>query len=102
MSDEPVYVVTEKANRALDALRDDLIRRIKFHVLTADEARSLYWAATRSVLADGAYHETHDGRMIEVKCGKCGKVERIPGNVLRWRCRCNPHIDRFSFQDRLT
>lgn len=41
--------------------------------------------------------ETSPDRMVRVKCPKCGREERIAGDVARWTCVCGP-TERLAFQ----
>jgi hypothetical protein len=104
-------IVSEKANLALDQLADHLKANLGKLVrtqagalcpLSAKEAQRIYFAAVRKVMSDGAFQESHDGRMVLVKCSKCGRTDTLAAKITRYRCRCDPHLDRFVFQDTLT
>jgi hypothetical protein len=104
------FVVSEKANLALDKLATDLKSKLGklvrnggfLHPLSASEAQSIYFEAVRRVMSDGAFQESHDGRTIRVKCSKCGRVDTLAAKITRYRCKCDPHSDRFVFKDTLT
>ena len=104
-------IVSEKANKALDELADYLKGHLGKivrspagvqHILTAKAAQAIYFDAVRRVMSDGAFQESHDGRMVLVKCSKCGRTDTLAAKITRYRCRCDPHLDRFVFQDTLT
>jgi hypothetical protein len=108
---KPVYVITEKANKELDALADYLKTNLGklvrspagvMCILTVTEAQRIYFAGVRRVASDGAFQESHDGRMVLVKCSKCGRTDTLAAKITRYRCRCDPHVDRFVCQDTLT
>jgi hypothetical protein len=108
---QPVFVVSEKANRALDLLADHLKENLGKIVrtpagalcpLSAREAQRIYFEAVRRVMSEGAFQESHDGRMVLVKCSKCGRTDTLAAKITRYRCKCDPHVDRFVFQDTLT
>jgi hypothetical protein len=111
MSDRPVFVISPKANAALDEfgsyLKSNLGKLVRspagfLYMMDASTAQRLYFDFVRRVLADGAFHESHDGRTVRVKCQGCSRVETIAAKITRYRCRCDPHVDRFTFKDVLT
>jgi hypothetical protein len=104
------FVVSEKANRALDQLATDLKSKVGklvrnggfLHPLSSSEAQRIYFDAVRLVMSDGAFQESHDGRTVRVKCQSCSRIETIAAKITRYRCRCDQHVDRFVFKDTLT
>jgi hypothetical protein len=99
-----VFVVSEQANRELEAmaahLKADLGKAIYrngvWTMLTAAEAQRVYIERMRAILGHGGYREVPDNRTVRVKCDGCGRVEQIIADVTRYRCRCNPHVERFT------
>jgi hypothetical protein len=104
------FVVSEKANRALEALAAELKSKVGklvrhggfLHPLSAAAAQSIYFDAVRRVMSEGAFQESHDGRTVRVKCQSCSRVETIAAKITRYRCKCDPHVDRFTFKDAMT
>ena len=94
--------------QALDALASDLKSKVGklvrspsgfLHIMDAREAQRVYFDAVRKVMSDGAFQESHDGRTVRVKCQGCGKIEMLAAKITRYRCRCDPHVERFTFKD---
>jgi len=105
---QPVYVISPKGNAAIDALAADLKSKVGKivvgrgglrYILDSSTALRLYKEGVRSIVNDGGYVESHNGRSISVKCSDCGSYQTVYAKVTRYRCRCNPHRDRATFQD---
>ena len=104
----PVHVLTEAANKAIDAYDAYLKAHIGkvvigkgglSYILTPATAMRLRSDNLRRIVNDGGYVEAHDGREISVKCSECGARQTVYAKVTRYRCRCNPHRERATFQD---
>jgi hypothetical protein len=70
------------------------------HLATAAQASALHWKTVREVLANGGREESHQGRMIFVRCRYCERVTRVQGDVLRYTCTCRPNETQITFQNR--
>jgi hypothetical protein len=102
------YILTARANEAIDALVANLKSKVGKvvvgrgglrYILSSAEAMRQYSEGVRRIVNDGGYIESHDGRTISVKCSDCGLSQVLYAKVTRYRCRCNPHRDRATFQD---
>jgi hypothetical protein len=97
-----VYVVSGAVNQALQSLREDLKREVKFHVSTAQSASARYWEQVRKIMANpGAYVETHAEGMARIECEFCSTVHTIRRNVLHYSCSCRPHVIQHAFKNAL-
>lgn len=100
MSEQEVYVIPEQVHADLAVMGQEAQRRVKFHVMTAQQASEWYWDQVKSVLR-GIQKTADNDRRIAVQCTGCYNIEHLPGSVLRWYCKCAPHEVRWTFKDRI-
>ena len=100
--------MTERANLAIEGIVAELKSKVGKivtgkggirYIMTAELAMKEYRDCVRRIVNDGGFVEAHDGREIVVKCAECGARQTVYAKVTRYRCRCNPHRDRATFQD---
>ncbi len=95
-----IYRIAPKAQAALKELRDDLLRRVRFGVMSPDAARKIHSERVVEVMRE-ARIETHADAMFRLKCGRCSVVNPVRADVITFRCSCSPATEQYAYRCRV-
>ena len=96
---EPAYWFRPAAQAAIDEKKSELIRQRKLGLISSDYVRRELRAFIEREMWS-AQQATAEDALVGVRCGGCGREHIMPGDVKAYRCKCSPHTDRPSFQNR--
>ena len=93
------YTIAPRAVIEHEEIKRQAIFAVKSKMMSADQAFQIYADKLVALLRD-ARQEVDDDRMITTKCADCNEIHVMRSTVTLYRCSCNPHKDRFAFNER--
>jgi ribosomal protein L37AE/L43A len=93
------YTIAPRAVIEHEDLKRQALFAVRSKIMTAERAWSIYTEKLGALLRE-ARCEVDDERMIATKCTDCKEIHVMRSTVTLYRCSCNPHQDRFAFNER--
>jgi phosphoenolpyruvate-protein kinase (PTS system EI component) len=93
------YTIAPRAVIEHEALKRQAISAVKHKFMSADQAFRIYADKLVALLRE-ARQEVDDDRMITTRCTDCNEIHTMRSTVTLYQCSCNPHKDRFAFNER--
>lgn len=97
----PEVRLTEAAQREIDEYTETLKSSHKFGLLSIDKAKALRSAKVASMVSQAMREVDPESEFVRIKCKHCGEISAVAGDVLRFRCRCTPHVEQVQWEARL-
>jgi hypothetical protein len=97
---EQQYVISGQARKDMDDFKADLYRRVKFHVMTAEEAGKRFESFVHRIIAL-ARRPVDPDSYVRIACKHCFKEYNVKLDVREFACNCQPNERQSAFLQRL-
>lgn len=85
---EQQFAIAGAAQQELQDLQADLFRRVKFSVMTADEAVEQYFQRVREIISEAKRPVDPDAEVV-IQCRFCANRYTVKMDVREFACTCS-------------